>query len=418
MVLILIFLIINLILTKAIIINNENELINVISENREDIIININSTIEINTNFTINSSYKKISIIGDSNNNSIFNFRNKHQYIYFNENLKFVEIKNISIYGNIYFNNNENILLSSVRLSGSIDSYFDINNNNIVKLDNFFYEASQFSNLNCIKFGGNVEINNSNFRGSSSCKESLFNYDGLNKFKFSIKNSYFSGEYQCSCLNIDKGLNVYIENSIFEKGYALPNDSGGAGIKIQNSNTIIKYCKFNNNLSANSGGSFFLKDNYSFTAENIELYNTTSLYTGSMAFITNSIDNKSILYFKNIRQIKTGNMNEMKNGGLIMCIQNYAIVKIENYYAEDLVNLYKSGSVFHMSEYSSLDIKNIEINNVRGNGIDGLIFNTYNANDISISVYNYTISNIYQSFEKQNGALLWFDSRTKAILKK
>ncbi|KAG4108227.1 hypothetical protein H8356DRAFT_1069033 [Neocallimastix lanati (nom. inval.)] len=135
-----------------------------------------------------------------------------------------------------------------------------------------------------------------------------------------------------------------------------------------------------------------------------------------MAYITTDKDIKSLIKFKDIRQINTGNINNMRSGGLIICIVNYGSAEIENYYAENLINYSNSGAAFILSENASLIVRNLEINKIKGNSIDGLLLNTYNSNTVKFSAYNFTLSNLYQRSDRTTAALLWLEEKTNVYI--
>ncbi|OUM65257.1 hypothetical protein PIROE2DRAFT_7804 [Piromyces sp. E2] len=258
------------------IIQNESELLEIISKKDTTIEINIDSLININTNIIINNSIEKISFIGNSIETSSIVFSDSSHQLYFNKNVKEIELKNLSIIGNIYFNNNENILVDSVSLSGNINSDFTIKNEKFI-INNFIYNTTSFPSHNCIEIGGNVNIFNSTFRGSSYCDKRLMNYKGLDKYTLSISESLFSGEYSIPCLNIDYGLDIKISDSIFEKSYASESFENGSPISIYGSVTNIYNCTFRDNIGI-KGGSFYLYNFNKFNANTLNIYNTTAIY--------------------------------------------------------------------------------------------------------------------------------------------
>eukprot|EP00833_Pecoramyces_ruminatium_P003702 jgi/Orpsp1_1/1177734/evm.model.c7180000062623.1 len=206
-------------------ITNEDEFRTILSSGSKEIEINVENKIDLNDHINIYESYNKISIIGNSGENSILNFINPYGQIYFGENVADIEFLNISINGNINFNNNKRITLKNSSLTGYIYSNFE-KSNEYIKLTNFSYKTSNVQSYHCINLGGNIEIENSEFYGSSLCQNRLFDYTGLDKYKINITNSYFSGGYSCPCINIINSVNVNIENSTFEKAYTKPNISG------------------------------------------------------------------------------------------------------------------------------------------------------------------------------------------------
>ncbi|KAG4108226.1 hypothetical protein H8356DRAFT_1268355 [Neocallimastix lanati (nom. inval.)] len=194
------------------------------------------------------------------------------------EKVNEIEIINLSITGNVYFNNSKKITINNVSIKGYINSNFDKINNENVKISNFIYNTSNYSSNVCVNLGGNVEIENSKFYGSSSCQERLFDFNGLDKYKLSIKNSYFSGEYGCPCLQVNNSTNSYIEDSIIEKAFSPYGSTGGAGIRMAYSHGKISNTTFKDIISYPNGGAFSLFNNYELFADHLNIYNTTSLY--------------------------------------------------------------------------------------------------------------------------------------------
>jgi len=207
-------------------IKDENDIINTLINNTSGIVtLDINSEIDISKEIKIKSSIKKLSIIGNSLDSSKLYLKYP---LYFDPNLKEIEIRRININGKLFFKNNEIITLSSVNLNGYIDSdFFNDNNNNSLIISNFNYKPTEESVENCINLSGNVKIDNSNFYGNSSCRNRLLHYNGYDKYTLDLKDSYFNGEYECPFLNIENALNAIIETSNFEKGYSSKDIDGG-----------------------------------------------------------------------------------------------------------------------------------------------------------------------------------------------
>jgi len=220
-----IFFIIGLIeIINAIIVESENDILNNLSKSEDKVTLNINSEIDITKEINISNSIKKLSIIGDSLNSSKINLRN---LLYFNSTIKEIEIKNIYVNGNLFFNNNEKITIDVVKLNGYIDSNFNEKSNNSIEITKFIYKPTEELVKNCINLSGNIKINKSKFYGNVSCKDRLLYYNGFEKYTFDLKESSFNGEYECPFLNIENVLNANIETSYFEKGYSSKNNEGG-----------------------------------------------------------------------------------------------------------------------------------------------------------------------------------------------
>ena len=222
---ILIILIICITYTYSETVNNESDFRNLVLNDKNEIEINLQNKIYITNNLNITKSIQKISIIGNSKENSGIDFNNIQQQIYFGENVKEIEIKNLSITGNIYFDDIKKISIHNVAIYGNINSNFI--ENDYVKLSNVTYISSSFLTENCINLSGNVEISYSSFKGSSLCKNRLLMFNGNNEFSITINDSYFSGEYQCACISIENAPNSSIDNSTLEKGYGSISIAGG-----------------------------------------------------------------------------------------------------------------------------------------------------------------------------------------------
>lgn len=205
-------------------VKNENDFLKIISYKNKNTTINVENIIDFSSDINIDESLNKISIIGNSQESSILNFINLSEQLNFNENVQEIELLNITIIGNISFNNNKRIIIKGVSVIGYIYSNFE-NENEYIKISDFLYNTSNYNINDCISLGGNIEIENSKFNGSSSCQNKLFNYDGFDKYKLTIKNSHFIGEYKCSCINISNSIYATIDYSLIENCYS--NNGGG-----------------------------------------------------------------------------------------------------------------------------------------------------------------------------------------------
>jgi len=205
---------------KSIYVKDELDLQSCLSNDKDSLTINIspNKNIDIQNDIKIINSIEKLKFEGDNENTSVLNFINNGTQFYFTENVKEIEFQNLSIIGNLFFENNINVIFKSVSIFGSIDSNFDKYNEK-VSFTNVNYQSSTISTDYCINLGGNVNINNSQFLGSSSCKLRLLNFNGLNKYNLEIKNSHFDGNYECPCLKVDKGKNINIYSNYFTRGH-------------------------------------------------------------------------------------------------------------------------------------------------------------------------------------------------------
>jgi len=220
-----IFFIIGLFKVINAVVENENVLINHLLESNNICTLNINSEIDITKEIKINSSIQRLYIIGDSLDKAKLNLKYP---LYFDSSIEEVVIENINIDGNLFFKNNEKITINAVNLNGYIDSDFDDNNSNeYIEITKLNYKPLGEPVENCINLVGNIKINKSNFYGNSSCQNRLLHYNGLSKYSFDLKESFFNGAYECPFLNIENALNANIETSYFEKGYSSSFIDGG-----------------------------------------------------------------------------------------------------------------------------------------------------------------------------------------------
>jgi len=218
-----IFLLMNI---NATVITNESEFSNLIkSQNTNELVINIDSKIDLTESYNITNSFQKISIIGKTKETCIINFSDLENYLSFNKGVNEIVLENISIIGNINFENNSKITMESVHINGNINSNFE-SKNNYVRINHLTYMANSLVGDECINLSGNIEIDHSEFYGNSSCLR-LFNYNGLDIYNMSIKNSVFNGNYGCACLFLINGINVNIISSTFEKCYSIMDNIGG-----------------------------------------------------------------------------------------------------------------------------------------------------------------------------------------------
>eukprot|EP00833_Pecoramyces_ruminatium_P000633 jgi/Orpsp1_1/1174665/evm.model.c7180000050902.1 len=315
-----IYIIILIIKTISVIVNNEEDFINSINDKLSNsIIINIDKTqIDISNKIDINNNIEKLSIIGISKDLSIINFTNKISGLVFNDSIQEIKISNVTINGKLELINNKNVIINNVILHGSIDSNSNSNKSELLELNNFIFQASIDSDLkyNCINLYGNVKINNSTFYGNSLCMDSILYYNGENLNSIEIKNSNFNGVYSNNCLNINNAKSV-IENSKFEKGANYIGKGGGA-IRSIESSISIKNCIFNDNFSLNNGGVFYIYNSYDFNSDKIDVYNSTAIEKGSLIYMYSSTDFQTKANIYNVNQYNTGNIKFPINiGGLI-----------------------------------------------------------------------------------------------------
>jgi len=374
-------------------VENENDVISNLSVGNKIVTLSIKSEINITEEIKISSSIQKLYISGNSLDSAKLNLEYP---IYFDTNIEEIEMKNINIKGVLFFKkNNKKITLDTVNLNGYINSEFDNNNNNNIKITKLTYKPTEEPVENCINLSGNININNSKFYGNSSCRNRLLHFNGFGKYTFDLKDSSFNGEYECPFLSIENAFSANVETSDFEKGYSSKNIDGGAGIIATSSNLNIQDCTFNDILSFNDGGAFNFNNNIQVEGSNLNFNNVTSLGLGSIFQISSLVSTKHI--FNNIFQQNTGDLNNMREGGLIMNVEGNAEVDITTYQAEKLINRKTSGSAIILSNSVKVKIRNMYIKELIGNGEeDGLFYTSHDSTNVDFTGYNITLYNLFQ----------------------
>ncbi len=203
---------------------NEDNITNYLSENTNEVILNINSAINVTKKININNSIRRLSIIGNSLTSASLKFDFP---LNFSSNVEEIEIKSINIDGILFFRNNKRIKLNTVNLSGYIDSNFDTNKNEFIEITKLDYKPAQELVDNCINLSGNVKIDKSSFQGNSSCQTRLLYFNGFSSYTFNLQNSSFNGGKKCSLLDIEYTSEANIEYTHFEEGYSPYKKNGG-----------------------------------------------------------------------------------------------------------------------------------------------------------------------------------------------
>eukprot|EP00833_Pecoramyces_ruminatium_P003568 jgi/Orpsp1_1/1177600/evm.model.c7180000062083.1 len=409
-----------LIHSKTINVSNENDIISGLNDNFDNIIIfNIeNIDIKIYDNIIIEDHYnstdnslKYIYINGISNEYSILEFNNTlSKFIFSNENIEEIYLNNLTIYGNLEFINYQNVNINNVVLYGRMDFNNGISDNKLINIINFRYYGLSYDKLNlksnnCINLYGNVFINNSYFNGNSSCTNNILSYDGENINSIKINESYFNGNYIVGCISIIDSIKSEISSSIFENSYKYK--SKGGTIEIIESNFYINDCIFKNNISLLNGGVFYVYNSYDFEAEDITAYNSTSLEKGSFLYMysTKNINTKGKIV--DIFQYDTGNLNKIINTkGLIASIEGYSNLYIENFYGENL-NGGNGEGAFTLNNYSSIEIKNIILNNIKCSKGGVLLTSENEEYGSFFKVDNGIFTNFYQFSNDISSSLIW-----------
>ena len=214
-------------MVNSLVVKNESELEKSLTTNQKELIIQIESELLLSNNWYIRNDFERLIIKGSGKDKSSLKFKDETHRICFGKEIIWVELQNISVIGNLYFDHNVRVELKEVSVTGSIDSSFDGETlNDYIIFNNVLYRSSPYALLTCINLGGNVQIENSKFWGGSLCQKRLMHFNGEDKYSFSIKDSYLSGEYGCPCLEIEHSPNIEILNSVMEKGQCGLNISG------------------------------------------------------------------------------------------------------------------------------------------------------------------------------------------------
>ncbi|ORX77549.1 hypothetical protein BCR32DRAFT_270572, partial [Anaeromyces robustus] len=404
-------LLLNVYASKSLDVYNEKDFNKALSEKDEELLINVKTPINISKTYNITYPYKKLTINGDSIGSLIY--LDLYHQIIFSDTIEDVEVRNISITGNLFFNNNKKIKIQFVEYIGTIDSY--LNNNNEFKFTESMYLPPHVPFPYCLNLGGNLELAYLEVYGNSNCEKRLLNYNGYNKHTVSISNTFFNGDDACALFSFVDSIYIDINQSTIVRSFVKDKNDGG-GIKIINSKFIIRYSSLYDSVSVGPGGLFYINDPIYFLADHIDIHNITSYDLGSLAYITvsdNSMEKK--IRFQYITQDGCGNLEGMNKGGLIFAIEKYASVELDNYLGQNLINNKGSGSAFYLSDYSSLNINEFKINNVIGSDSDGLFLYTINSRNVQFTATNIELSNFKQNNIKPT-SIFWVDEHVKVVI--
>jgi len=200
-------------------INDANGFINGIN-NREEI-FSLQNDISIDINDVLKIQSKRVKISGKSKN-TLLHFKNNDSInLSFFEDCKEIEFKDISITGNFKFNKNINIKFDNVLFNG----YFISENSNdyskdstMQLLNSEFHLINQYHGYEIYNY--QLTIKYTKIYGNDITNLSLMSI--INKKndikKIIINNSYFTGNYCNSAVNIQYG-EIRCTYSKFEKFY-------------------------------------------------------------------------------------------------------------------------------------------------------------------------------------------------------
>jgi len=209
------YFIIYFICTTGKIINNEEEFIENINKKSES--FNIQNKITIEKKGKIDITSTNFLLIGDSINSEIHMINTD---ISFDEKCENIEIRNITVNGNLKFSNNKNIIFNNVNYNGYFisnnklsdfrPSFNILNSNFTLPEKNHGYDFKNY----------NLNIENSKFYGNNIYNLYIIDFlgDGRKYHSFNIKNSFFSGNYHNSGIK-SRYSNFTCQYSRFENLY-------------------------------------------------------------------------------------------------------------------------------------------------------------------------------------------------------
>ncbi|OUM62690.1 hypothetical protein PIROE2DRAFT_10950 [Piromyces sp. E2] len=299
-----------LIRASEITVNNEDELMKAFSlaekNSSNELTITFNNVlIELPSNITVNTSVKKLNIVGKSKEASVLKFSDPSQGIYlynlFYEQDQEIKFKNMTVIGRMEFFSIVNVKFEDFVLNGV--AIFDKADRQIwnsgtpvynmeylqkqlvvtIYMTRMTYNAYTTTPHYCINIFGNVKIKDSEFYGHATCVNTIIDYRGEGVSEFIVSNSYFNGMHENKLINLFNSINAVFTDSTFENGFTEIN--GGAAMLLYFSAVEIKNCVFRNFFTPYYGGILYNHYPVSFYANHIDVYNTTALYAGSLSYI-------------------------------------------------------------------------------------------------------------------------------------
>jgi len=198
-------------------IKNSNDFINGLKDEEEIFILQ--NDIILSNEDALNVHSKKVVISGKSKNTNISFSNNFSINLSFLSNCEEIELKNISITGNIKFNNNHNIKFDNVFFNGYFISVNDneINNNSTLQLLNSeLHLVNEYIGYEIYNY--NLDIKNSEIYGNDVLNLNLMSIinERNNTKSIVIDNTYFSGNYFNGAINVYYA-DITCSNSHFEK---------------------------------------------------------------------------------------------------------------------------------------------------------------------------------------------------------
>jgi len=238
-IIILLFGLITTVYTTDIDVNSLSELKNALQSQNNDITINVKNEIIINDSdfLTVGDTITKITIKGISTTDSKIIFSTKNSGIFFGRNINDVEIMDISFESEgsvLYFDNNLNVNIYNVHITGFTEVNMDSISKNIFTITDVIFNTPKSPINYLLKASfSNLIIDNSKFYGSESLLISCLyvtnrensevyvsnEYDKLAYGEIDINNSLFSGGYTSRGIIVYFVSNINIKNSEIKDCY-------------------------------------------------------------------------------------------------------------------------------------------------------------------------------------------------------
>ncbi|KAG4090729.1 hypothetical protein H8356DRAFT_1712144 [Neocallimastix lanati (nom. inval.)] len=407
---------INQIDASQITVDSESSLISALNSNNYNDII-IKNIITINSE--IKSTNPNLNIKGDSSGSSAIQFNN-HALFSEGEVLKF---NDIDLLGNITINYHT-VDFNNVNFFGNMTiSRYDKDGGK-VNIENSIFTLFGESGLSFLEINSyDAKLLNSKFYANPSFNSTghLIRYYGGESKKFSllVQESHFYGEYINTAIDVCFG-NIKIINSEFHRCTSFYGAKGGS-ITIYNADTLVSKCLFKDSYTVSDGGTFFISQTDSFTAEDIKLQNVTARNSGSFVYVTSTSDRTTNTLLKNIVHIGSGRVfvPDFGMSGVIASVNNFASLEVENYYGEDFYSQTSVGAAFSGNGDPKISVKNLELKGVSGGATygGGLLFNSFNPifNGPEFKVDNCTLSDLSLYTERECSFLLWMDKGSATV---
>ncbi|KAL6600862.1 hypothetical protein U3516DRAFT_561150 [Neocallimastix sp. 'constans'] len=379
-----------------------------------NVIININQNLTIIDNIIHDIPKSNIVIRGKGINVTSIEFNMMDSSIYYTFNFSGNEcnfvFENITIIGSVLIRHAYNVDFRNINFKGYIDieNYSEMKSNVTISNCNFY--TGKHANLRQAFVHvskKDLYIRNSNFYGGGdSTTKNLLLFTGSKRiYNLNIIDSVFNGMYLISGID-DKEGNIFIQNTIFENLFSY--EHGGA-LKTEISNVILRNTTYKNVFASDQGGSLYITNPYELNIQNTYVYNATAINGGGLILLISSEDQKIKGFVINtvfINPYKDTLNQQYGKQGLIASIVQYSNLYIENFYGEGFIGS-NGGSLFFSIYDSTLELKNIKIQDVIGYGAGGMFYSSIMPISKGNQFYatNCTLSNLFH-LNSNSGSLL------------